>query len=486
MSDKKMQHCLLAPLRFNRNTSLIVFGYIRALEYAFNLSLVIPKDVYRICCLFYKSHFDVPVDNATPFTMLFGIFQSRHALSVEGWKSLNNYAQCEYLQKDKIDTSTDLLEYVYDFSEIEPTTLSALKSEITKMLGAYSKMRSDTTCGHILEWSNELLVESVVNYFIQNTTASVGTYQQMWKFVGYFRIYCMNTNFEGRSMVYCPWGVHFVSFFIQMLCDEYGLNENMFSNVKRILKGWWEERFERIASSGQSFLKYSKVGKTIEPTEKLVRVLFDNNYEPLELLWGTGSRHIYFHDILYIARGHQTPYFQARKHELDPKLCFSVVGIVGSGSRKRIKTLDIQANNEGMVKLWVKGLRFMIGHSDEKSDELAKQYWESGDLPGYYKIWSINIDNRKQTVKLETIEKTKAMIHVQQNLFAATVTAVIKKLEEEKEYEIDQAVKERVQIERVRSLYELALRNDIPWRQWEKWVRLQIETYLREHRDRVP
>ena len=38
-----------------------------------------------------------------------------------------------------------------------------------------------------------------------------------------------------------------------------------------------------------------------------------------------------------------------------------------------------------------------------------------------------------------------------------------------------------------KSLYELALREDIPWRQWNHWVREKIVTYLRDnHRIAAP
>merc|ERR1712087_541171 len=52
-------------------------------------------------------------------------------------------------------------------------------------------------------------------------------------------------------------------------------------------------------------------------------------------------------------------------------------------------------------------------------------------------------------------------------------------LEEERIWEIDQGVRERFN---AKSLYELALREDIPWRQWNHWVREKIVAYLRENK----
>jgi len=164
--------------------------------------------------------------------------------------------------------------------------------------------------------------------------------------------------------------------------------------------------------------------------------------------------------------------FEARKDSLDAKLCFSVVG--------KNQILDIQAQSKEMAELWVKGLRKLIGHSDEKSDKLAKQGLESGNLPGSNK-------NRgggggggddSQREKQAHNQRTKSLMLLQQDLFVMTTTTVFRNLEEERIWDIDQSVKERFN---PKSLYELTLREDIPWRQWNQWIREKIVTYLREN-----
>ena len=133
------------------------------------------------------------------------------------------------------------------------------------------------------------------------------------------------------------------------------------------------KNFDKIASTGQLFLKYTGKRRR-KPQDCIAKVSFDNKYKPKQISWGSGSRHIDFADILYIAWGHWTPVFQARKDELNEKLCFSVVG--------KQQILDVQARSPEMAELWVRGLRKLIGHSDEQSDEMAKQALESGNLPG--------------------------------------------------------------------------------------------------------
>merc|ERR1712087_369058 len=73
--------------------------------------------------------------------------------------------------------------------------------------------------------------------------------------------------------------------------------------------------------------------------------------------------------------GFWTPAFAARIGQslnANSKLCLSIVG-------KR-QTLDIEAESEEIAALWVKALRALIGHSDEKSDAMAKQFLENGRL----------------------------------------------------------------------------------------------------------
>merc|ERR1711933_90584 len=137
------------------------------------------------------------------------------------------------------------------------------------------------------------------------------------------------------------------------------------------------KNFDKIAATGQLFLKYTGKRRR-KPQDRIVKVSFDNKYKPKQISWGSGSRHIDFTEILYISWGHYTPVFEARKDQLDAKLCFSVVG--------KQQILDVQAQSKEMAELWVKGLRKLIGHSDEKSDKLAKQALESGNYPVLIKI----------------------------------------------------------------------------------------------------
>merc|ERR1712087_403901 len=191
------------------------------------------------------------------------------------------------------------------------------------------------------------------------------------------------------------------------------------------------KNFDKIAATGQLFLKYTGKRRR-KPQDRIVKVSFDNKYKPKQISWGSGSRHIDFSEIMYIAWGHWTPVFEARKDQLDSKLCFSVVG--------KQQILDVQAQSKEMAELWVKGLRKLIGHSDEKSEKLAKQAMESGNLPGFNKNKDMSETKRAER---EHKKRTKSLMLSQQDLFIMTTTTVFRNLEEERIWDIDQSVRER-------------------------------------------
>jgi len=132
------------------------------------------------------------------------------------------------------------------------------------------------------------------------------------------------------------------------------------------------KNFSKIAATGQLFLKYTGKRRR-KPQDRIVKVSWtrtDNKYRPKQISWGSGSRHIDFSDILYISWGHWTPVFEARKDQLKEDMCFSVVG--------KQQILDVQAQSKEMAELWVKGLRKLIGQSDEEADHRARKWLNYG------------------------------------------------------------------------------------------------------------
>jgi len=205
-----------------------------------------------------------------------------------------------------------------------------------------------------------------------------------------------------------------------------------------------------------------------KPQDRIVKVLFGERSNPKQISWGSGSRHIDCDDILYIACVHWTPVFQARKDQLDSKLCFSVVG--------KTQTLDVQAQTKEMAELWVKGLRKLIGQTDEQALKLSKQGLENETTGG----GGGGEPQKKEKDKSNKEQKkhARSLMLLQQDLFVMTTTTVFRNLEEERIWDIDQSVRDRFN---AKLLYEEALKEDVPWRQWNHWVREKVVAYLKQN-----
>ncbi|ETO11692.1 hypothetical protein RFI_25684, partial [Reticulomyxa filosa] len=223
--------------------------------------------------------------------------------------------------------------------------------------------------------------------------------------------------------------------------------------------------FSKIAAIGQLFLKHTG-SRRRRPQDRIVKIKFDSNAAPKQISWGGGSRHIAFEDILYIAWGHWTPAFQERKECLDPKLCFSIVG--------KTQILDLEAQSKEMAELWVKGLRKLIAQTNEEAEKLCEQGLQNANLG------EESQSKKSKNAKNNNEQKRYPMhvIQVQQDLFLMTTMSVFRTLQEERIWDIDQSVKDRFD---PKILYEEALRQDISWRQWNKWIRDMVVCYLIEN-----
>jgi len=222
--------------------------------------------------------------------------------------------------------------------------------------------------------------------------------------------------------------------------------------------------FKRAASIGQLFLKHTGKRRR-KPQDRFVKVSFDQDDNPRNISWGSGSRHINFEDIRTITWGPWTPVFTARKETIDHNLCFSVIG--------HEQILDLQAPEREVAELWVLGLRDLKGLDDEESDRIAQEMKSNGTMPGLRKKKKEEKHNRKASRREK---RTKSLMMLQQDLFVMTCTTVFRNIEEEGQYSITQSVRDKFD---AKQMYAEALKQDIPWRQWNTWVRQKIMDYLK-------
>jgi len=188
---------------------------------------------------------------------------------------------------------------------------------------------------------------------------------------------------------------------------------------------------------------------------------------------GSGSRHINFEDIRTVTWGHWTPVFIERKETLDPNLCFSVIATD--------QCLDLQAPDRSVAELWVLGLRALLGLDPVESDRIAQEMKEKGTMPGLRNRGRDKKERRTKSRRERTHKKrTKSLMLLQQDLFVMTCTTVFRNIEEEGQYTIDQSIRDKFN---AKLMYEEALQQDIPWRQWNHWVRGKILNYLKSIND---
>merc|ERR1719464_89769 len=118
-----------------------------------------------------------------------------------------------------------------------------------------------------------------------------------------------------------------------------------------------------------------------------------------------------------------------------------------------------------------------------EADNIAQKMKENGEMPGLR-------NNRKSTTGRRVSrrdkpsrthkKRTKSLMLLQQDLFVMTCTTVFRNIEEEGQYTISQTIRDRFN---AKELYEEALQQDIPWRQWNHWVRAKVMDYLKRHQE---
>ena len=220
-------------------------------------------------------------------------------------------------------------------------------------------------------------------------------------------------------------------------------------------------RFHKIAAMGQLFFRHAGSKNRNRPQDRVVKVAFHSNGKPKEISWGSGSRKIAFNDVLYVAYGHYTPVFDVRKDFLDKKKCFSVVAKDG-------KTLDLEGYSENVAELWVRGLRRLLGQNDEKAEIMAKKNFKN------------LLNATKEAKKAKSVNKRQIndIMRLQQDLFIMSTHTVFRNLDEERIWNVNQTVRDKFS---PKEMYQVALKADIPWRQWQHWIREKVTTYCREN-----
>jgi len=228
--------------------------------------------------------------------------------------------------------------------------------------------------------------------------------------------------------------------------------------------------FIRTAGNGTLFRKHKYRRRwdddaRYQPKEVFIKVNFDaENGEPLRITWGTGNRHVEWETVKLIAWGLHTPTYtaMAQRMSINEKTCFSVV------STHTI--LDVQNEDTRTVEMWVKGLRHLLGQSDEEADKLSEE------LRKHPPTTKKRPKKSKQPAPKQRTDRTESLILLQKDLFILTTTTVFRNLEEQY-YPINQEIKAEFN---PNDMYKLALEEDISWRKWQPWLTEKVINRMRE------
>lgn len=192
--------------------------------------------------------------------------------------------------------------------------------------------------------------------------------------------------------------------------------------------------------------------KNRSPHERFVKVDFKDG-EPQNISWGSGDRSINWADIKFVVRGIKTNTMKVWSDQADDGHVFSVVS---NG-----KTLDCQASDDHSRDVWVDGLTKMLGQSEE--DRAAAQ--EAYD------------PNAEEVADVEKPrEKTASQLQTQANLFNMIIKTTFREINYEGLYGF---LGEPVQAEfKDPKFYAKCQAENVPWRDWETWVRSEVCAYI--------
>merc|ERR1719373_805833 len=209
--------------------------------------------------------------------------------------------------------------------------------------------------------------------------------------------------------------------------------------------------FKKEAAHGHMFTVYHP-RKNRTPHERFVKMNFKDG-EPQNISWGSGDRNIAFADIKFVVKGIKTKTMEVWKAEADDAHVFSVVAST--------KTLDCSASDDHSRDIWVDGLTKMLGQSEE--DRAAAQ--------------AAYDPNAEEVADVEKPrEKTASQLQTQKNLFNMIVKTTFREINYEGLYGF---LGEPVQAEfKDDKFYAKAQANNVPWRDWEAWVRSEVCAYL--------
>ena len=244
------------------------------------------------------------------------------------------------------------------------------------------------------------------------------------------------------------------------IIDESGIDDMGIDDIEPI-QPKKETSFAWIAEKG--YLFWRPIGRTARKTN--VKIIFSDKEctKPDKIVWRNRIE-MAWNDVLFISYGCNTPKFKEymrinpdkRKHS---KSCFSIISFD--------TTLDLMADMN-VAKFWVKGLRNLLNQNEEFSRKISKKYEKSSYFYGFKPKQLGNQRNDK-------IMDSSHILKISDD-FTVTLYYVYHEMMKENEWNIDYAVKMKMNS---KYLYKLAQEENIKWYEWRSWMRYKLEEHLK-------
>merc|ERR1719461_1344305 len=210
--------------------------------------------------------------------------------------------------------------------------------------------------------------------------------------------------------------------------------------------------FKKEGAHGHMFTVFHN-RKNRTPHERFVKISFSDG-EPKDISWGSGpSRCLPWSDIKFVVKGKVTKTLQLWTDECDDEHSFSVIAAD--------RTLDMTASDNHSRDIWADGITKLLGQSEEDRANAQKSY-------------NPNAEEVEDVEKPR--EKTASQLETQRNLFDMLVKTTFREINHEGLYGfLGDNIKQEFTTD---TFYQKALASNVPWREWDTWIRAEVVTYL--------
>eukprot|EP01084_Bolivina_argentea_P253896 426658_1 len=269
----KMKSRFGLPIKLVESSKIIVYGFIHEMRKQHHSLSAIPQDIYNVCAMFYDCLLQIPLDEASPFTLLFAIFDPLPALSIKGWTLLDRYEQCQYLKDDNIyglrtvnNRMIHLTENVYDFSEVTLKLKSRVKDNIIQMLSKYESTLKRLSSQSVKNWNGSDIIISLIYYLVNIASDHVRQSQTTWEFVEYFRRYCRDMQYNGALFDNDSNKLKNGSVCITKVNEQYGV---LFRGRAQMLNNWsiLQSHYPYLLECSKCGAKMNQTGVSVDGSD---------------------------------------------------------------------------------------------------------------------------------------------------------------------------------------------------------------------------